>query len=33
VAFTSRCSQCHSQIHGTDLPSQTLTSGGHGMVR
>jgi DmsE family decaheme c-type cytochrome len=33
VAFTSRCSQCHSQIHGTDLPSQTLTGGGHGMVR
>jgi len=33
VAFTSKCSQCHSQIHGTDLPSQTVSSGGHGMVR
>ena len=33
VAFTSQCSQCHSQIHGTDLPSQTVSSGGHGMVR
>lgn len=33
VAFTSRCSQCHSQIHGTDLPSQAVTSGGHGLVR
>ncbi len=33
VAFTTRCSQCHSQIHGTDLPSQALAGGGHGMVR
>jgi DmsE family decaheme c-type cytochrome len=33
VAFTTACSQCHSQIHGTDLPSQALTSGGTGMVR
>lgn len=33
VAMTSRCSQCHSQIHGTDLPSQTVSGGGHGMVR
>ena len=33
VAFTTKCSQCHSQVHGTDLPSQTISSGGHGMVR
>jgi len=33
VAFTTKCSQCHSQVHGTDLPSQTTASGGHGMVR
>jgi DmsE family decaheme c-type cytochrome len=33
VSFTTRCSQCHSQIHGTDLPSQALASAGHGMVR
>jgi DmsE family decaheme c-type cytochrome len=33
VSFTTKCSQCHSQIHGTDLPSQTLTGGGFGMVR
>ncbi|MCD4748609.1 MAG: DmsE family decaheme c-type cytochrome [Thermoanaerobaculales bacterium] len=33
LGFTSRCSQCHSQIHGTDLPSQTVPGGGHGMVR
>ena len=33
VAFTTACSQCHSQIHGTDLPSQALSSGGRGLVR
>jgi DmsE family decaheme c-type cytochrome len=33
VAFTTKCSQCHSQIHGTDLPSQALASGGSGLVR
>jgi DmsE family decaheme c-type cytochrome len=33
VSFTTKCSQCHSQIHGTDLPSQSLAGGGHGMVR
>jgi DmsE family decaheme c-type cytochrome len=33
VAFTTKCSQCHSQVHGTDLPSQTVSGGGHGMVR
>ena len=32
-SFTTKCSQCHSQIHGTDLPSQTLTGAGFGMVR
>ncbi|MEE4270475.1 MAG: DmsE family decaheme c-type cytochrome [Thermoanaerobaculales bacterium] len=32
-SFTTKCSTCHSQIHGTDLPSQSLASGGHGMVR
>ncbi len=33
VAFTTKCTQCHSQIHGTDLPSQSIPGGGHGMVR
>ncbi len=32
-AFMTDCSTCHSQIHGTDLPSQALASGGTGMVR
>jgi DmsE family decaheme c-type cytochrome len=33
VAFTTKCTQCHSQVHGTDLPSQSTPGGGHGMVR
>jgi DmsE family decaheme c-type cytochrome len=33
LAFSTRCSQCHSQIHGSDLPTQSLAGGGHGMVR
>ena len=33
VSFTTKCSTCHSQVHGTDLPSQTLTGAGFGMVR
>ncbi len=33
VAMTTACSQCHSQVHGTDLASQALTGGGRGLVR
>jgi DmsE family decaheme c-type cytochrome len=33
LSFTTRCTQCHSQIHGTDLPSQSIPSAGFGMVR
>jgi len=33
VAFTTKCTQCHSQVHGTDLPSQSTPGGGHGLVR
>ena len=32
-SFTTKCSTCHSQIHGSDLPSQSLAGGGHGLVR
>lgn len=32
-SFTTKCSQCHSQIHGSDLPAQTLAGAGFGMVR
>jgi len=27
IAFTTNCTQCHSGHHGTDSPSQTVTSG------
>ena len=33
MAFSTNCTQCHSQVHGTDLPSQGLASGGRGLVR
>lgn len=33
VAFTTSCTQCHSEIHGSDLPSQSVTGGGRAMTR
>lgn len=33
VGFTTKCTQCHSRIHGTDLPSNSFTSGGRGLTR
>ncbi|MFZ2492576.1 MAG: DmsE family decaheme c-type cytochrome [Thermoanaerobaculia bacterium] len=33
VGFTTKCTQCHSRIHGTDLPSNGLTHGGRGLTR
>ena len=32
-AYTTKCTQCHSAIHGTDLPSQTLPGGGDALMR
>ncbi len=32
-SFTTNCSHCHSSIHGTDVPSQSLAGRGRGMVR
>jgi predicted CXXCH cytochrome family protein len=32
-AFTTKCTQCHSQIHGSDLPSQSTTSRGRSLTR
>ncbi len=32
IAYTTSCTQCHSSIHGSDLPSQTVT-GQAGLVR
>ena len=31
LAFTTNCSQCHSQVHGSDLPSQTVPGQGRGL--
>lgn len=32
IAFTTSCSQCHSQVHGSDLPSQTVAGQGRGLT-
>ena len=32
MAFTTSCTQCHSHVHGSDLPSQTVTNS-NGLVR
>jgi len=32
-AFATKCTQCHSQIHGSDLPSQTVPGRGKGLTR
>lgn len=32
-AFGAKCTQCHSQIHGSDLPSQSITSRGKALTR
>ena len=32
-AMTTKCSQCHTKVHGTDLPSQTVPGRGDGLMR
>jgi DmsE family decaheme c-type cytochrome len=32
-AFTTKCTQCHTQVHGSDLPSQTTSGQGKGLAR
>jgi hypothetical protein len=32
-AFTTKCTQCHTQVHGSDLPSQTVPGLGQGLTR
>jgi DmsE family decaheme c-type cytochrome len=29
----TKCTQCHSEIHGSDLPSQASTTGGNALTR
>ena len=33
MAFTTKCTQCHTQVHGSDSPSQTVPSSGTGLMR
>ena len=33
MAFGTKCSQCHIRVHGSDLPSNTVTNGGSGLTR
>jgi DmsE family decaheme c-type cytochrome len=32
IAFTTSCTQCHSRVHGSDTPSQTVTGQGQGLT-
>ena len=32
-AFATKCTQCHTQVHGSDLPSQTVPGLGGGLTR
>lgn len=32
-AFTTKCTQCHTHVHGTDLPAQTVPGLGRGLTR
>jgi DmsE family decaheme c-type cytochrome len=32
-SFTTKCTQCHTAIHGSDLPTQTVTGRGRGLAR
>ena len=33
TAFTTKCTQCHTHVHGTDSPSQTVPGLGNSMTR
>ncbi len=32
-SFLTKCTQCHQQVHGSDLPSQSVPSHGQGLTR
>lgn len=32
-AMLAKCTQCHAAIHGTDMPSQTISTGGNALTR
>ena len=29
----TKCTQCHTEIHGTDMPSQSISTGGTALTR
>jgi len=31
--FLTKCTQCHTEIHGSDSPSQTISTGGNALTR
>ena len=33
MAYTTKCTQCHSEVHGSDLPSQSVPSQGGALTR
>ena len=33
VGMNTKCTQCHSEIHGSDSPSQTISTGGNTLTR
>jgi len=33
MAFTTKCTQCHSQVHGSDLPSLSVPGQGRALTR
>ena len=33
IAYTSNCTQCHAGHHGTDIPSQSVTNSGRGLIQ
>ncbi len=33
IAFGTKCTQCHQAVHGSDLPSQSVTSQGKSLTR
>jgi DmsE family decaheme c-type cytochrome len=32
-AMLTKCTQCHTEIHGSDMPSQSISTGGNALTR
>ena len=33
IGMLTKCTQCHTSVHGSDLPSQATSTGGAGLTR